>query len=152
MPYRPQWAMPYRDLVLYGEAWVQPIVGASIGSAGSIAANTAVRDTPIEFDRTPEYFYVCGIAVHVANNPLAIGIILRDGFGNPLMDDFCGVAQHSFPAGKVDRGGGYAAVFEPPVFALRGAVWMLDVFNFDNIEATVPNMELRGYAMRKRCA
>ncbi len=151
MAYRPQWAMRYREGLLHGEPWVQAVPGFSI-SGGSLAASETIRDIPIALDRTAEYLYLCAIATHVAGNPLAVGIMLRDCYGNPLSDDFLGVAEYSFPGGAADRGGGYAAVFEPPIPCPRGGVLLLDITNFDAVASVIPNLELRGFKMLKRCA
>lgn len=151
MSYRPQRAMltppGYRD-----EEFIYPILGSQIGS---IAAGLEVTNIPLPMDRDYPYFWT-GVA-YSSNVASSIGLRFRDAYGTYLSDDYCSSTLYLYPANDgaaAAFGGGFIAVFEPPVICPAGSIPLVDFKNLTatgGAAATPIDFELRGFKRVKVC-
>jgi len=146
MSYRPQWAWPSDPAYRY-EPWAQAIVPSTIAA---IPAGSTRGPFVISFDRDAD-FIVMGVSIDAGRDFLPLGYQFTDAFGYYLSDTFIFNSLYALPLGQAaDRGGGYAATFNPGHFVPAGGVWQLSVINYDAGTAlSIPPIELRGLKRSK---
>lgn len=145
--YVPEWfhvtPAGYRD-----EPWAHCFSAGQLqtgGTAGVLAANQIVRNTPVAFDQDADMI-VRGLAVDAPGNFRPFSFQWRDAWGNQLSDALIGQQLYFTPAGVTPaKAGGWIAVWTPPIFVPAGGVILFDVQNNDNVPLAFPDIEFRGY-------
>lgn len=152
MSYRPQRAIitppGYRD-----EEFIYPVLGSQIGV---LAAGQEITNVPIPMDRDYPYFWT-GVA-YSTNAPSSIGLRFRDAYGTYLSDDYCSTTLYCYPANDGTFfgafGGGFIALFEPPILCPAGSIPLVDFKNLTTVGgsgASPYDFELRGFKRLKAC-
>jgi len=115
----------------------------------ALAPLQEVIGLPIDLDQDADFYYA-SIAFIFDGNPKWLGIKLRDGYGQYMMDDFVSILAYGFAGSSAAApfsSAGWANVIEMPTYLKKGSQFLIDLKNMSDTTSIIFNQpfELRGF-------